>query len=1317
MKKLILSALAGLLSFGSLAQNVPPTFIEELDGSPSSIIGKLKVPNGSLTDNGDGTFTLSITGGGGTHPVDISTDIVGQLPLANGGTGANLSDPGADRIMFWDDGAGAVTFLSAGTGLQITGTTLEVDGTGLSNPYEGIVTITNNITDASTEALGNLYLVSTNFAFGYQTNWIQPAPSQLVIAGSDAIITLVGTDEGSHPVTIDLAEMDDSDGSLRNKWSITREDQGAGSSLEFIYGTDSDHSVNQNSGTDKIQFETDGGIEMRGTAPESRWFDNDSTIGSRMWALRPITDAMILAGYTDAYGSEQAYIYIDRTAGSTGLDGIGINTTAPDTSLHLKAFTSGNDFIIENDSSGDFWGINAGLDMIIGNGTTAPTSTERMRFKQDGRVGVGFNPTSGGQLHVVQNGETDRLVVIGGTVQSGNRGLQIEYRNADDYGRIQAVHQGTGFKDLRIQTSGGSTYIGTAGANMSFKGPLFLDNGPTTSGQLNLYEDSDDGGQYVSVRAAAMGSNWTLTLPADDGTANQVLQTDGAGVTSWATVSGSGAFSDASDPVVLNTTTKDVAIGSALINSAKLSVDGDADQVQFAIQGHSTQTSNLMEMENSAGTVVWSVDVNGDMTLNDLTVSGNFSAGSLTFADAATAPASVGEFLYNNTVTGLDDGAMQWYDDDEVRTVVDLDSSEALASGDDGKALRYNWNGGNGFFDLVTIGGGGNVSNTGTPVNNQVAVWTAATTVEGDADFTFDGTSLTIGQASSTDPHLLTLYDGGADNEPGRLVMAGDNGNLYSLFVSTAGNLRFHTSGTITDDDTDGDVVMLRDVSETLAGNKTFSAETTFNEIIQLYDTANPTTDTAGDVAFDTDAWAGSRGAIEVYDGTASTFVVSVLASDTPTNGQVPKWNTGGTITWEDDTGGASGGLTLTDGNGVDAEGAANAIANNSYQGFKVITGRNAGETLTQWDVVYLNPADGEWHQADADESVDAGKAWGIAAAAATDGNPVDVIVSGIIRNDTWAWTGDHETLYVSDTAGAMTETAPSTTGDVVKAIGITLSDDEVFVNFSQHWLEVGAGGGTLGSNLSSTTDDITSDNGTILFAGSGGTNNEDLDWDFETSANQVGVSSSTGVTTVEFGTIAVNQNGGDLGAATATTAAAGDNDTSVATTAFVRGETQRQIYISAGAMIPNTTSGGEASTTELATNDIMYDSVNFDSDADEFAGAWVTLPDNFVAASNIAYEFHWTAASGSGNVYWTAGARVFDDSDAMDTAVTLATAASDTLLTANDMHIGSSITGQTIEGTDNPGDVMYIRISRDADNASDTLGVDAQLLGVTITW
>lgn len=65
---------------------------------------------------------------------------------------------------------------------------------------------------------------------------------------------------------------------------------------------------------------------------------------------------------------------------------------------------------------------------------------------------------------------------------------------------------------------------------------------------------------------------------------------------------------------------------------------------------------------------------------------------------------------------------------------------------------------------------------------------------------------------------------------------------------------------------------------------------------------AAPTTDAFGEVAADNDAWGASRGVVEFYDGTASTNLVGTLASDTPTNGQSPVWNTGGTITWETPT-------------------------------------------------------------------------------------------------------------------------------------------------------------------------------------------------------------------------------------------------------------------------------------------------------------------------------------------------------------------------------------------------------------------------------
>jgi hypothetical protein len=96
----------------------------------------------------------------------------------------------------------------------------------------------------------------------------------------------------------------------------------------------------------------------------------------------------------------------------------------------------------------------------------------------------------------------------------------------------------------------------------------------------------------------------------------------------------------------------------------------------------------------------------------------------------------------------------------------------------------------------------------------------------------------------------------------------------------------------------------------------------------------------------------------------------------------------------------------------------------------------NAGETITQWDTVYFDFADNEWKQADANQAGEF-PAWGIATAAGTDGNALVVMVRGCYRDDGNQGTyADGALLYLSETAGAETSTAPSDVGDCVQPIG-----------------------------------------------------------------------------------------------------------------------------------------------------------------------------------------------------------------------------------------------------------------------------------------
>ncbi len=89
----------------------------------ASITGLLKAASG----------VVSAATAGTDYYAPGSTDVA----LADGGTGASLTDPNADRIMFWDDSAGSVAFLTPSTGLTITTTNITVNTA--SDTVSGIV--------------------------------------------------------------------------------------------------------------------------------------------------------------------------------------------------------------------------------------------------------------------------------------------------------------------------------------------------------------------------------------------------------------------------------------------------------------------------------------------------------------------------------------------------------------------------------------------------------------------------------------------------------------------------------------------------------------------------------------------------------------------------------------------------------------------------------------------------------------------------------------------------------------------------------------------------------------------------------------------------------------------------------------------------------------------------------------------------------------------------------------------------------------------------------------------------------------------------
>lgn len=124
------------------------------------------------------TNFLSMVTGEPTFYTPGGTDVA----LADGGTGASLADPNADRIMFWDDSAGAVTWLVPGTGIAISGTSLDLDADLQS--WAGVTRASGFDTFAATPSSANLRGLLTD----------ETGTGSAVFATSPAITTPALTD-------------------------------------------------------------------------------------------------------------------------------------------------------------------------------------------------------------------------------------------------------------------------------------------------------------------------------------------------------------------------------------------------------------------------------------------------------------------------------------------------------------------------------------------------------------------------------------------------------------------------------------------------------------------------------------------------------------------------------------------------------------------------------------------------------------------------------------------------------------------------------------------------------------------------------------------------------------------------------------------------------------------------------------------------------------------------------------------------------------------------------------------------------------------
>lgn len=165
-------------------------------------------------------------------------------------------------------------------------------------------------------------------------------------------------------------------------------------------------------------------------------------------------------------------------------------------------------------------------------------------------------------------------------------------------------------------------------------------------------------------------------------------------------------------------------------------------------------------------------------------------------------------------------------------------------------------------------------------------------------------------------------------------------------------------------------------------------------------------------------------------------------------------------------------------------------------------------------------------------------------------------------------------------------------------------------------------------------------------------------------------------------------------------------------------GTGKQTVWIPSTAMTPTTTNGAAAAVTELATNDVMVSSLNFDASTDEKAQFSFLMPKGWNEGT-VTAKFVWSHPTTTTNfgVAWFLQGTAFSDGDAMDASWGTAVGVTDTGGTTDDVYVTSETAAITIGGTPAEEDFVVMQVYRDVSDAGDTMAVDARLMGVRLLY